>query len=86
MLLLIALGELGHGQVGVQPVHLRGLEVFEQEAVAQVVFDARTHAAAGQHDANDSLEQEPEERTPERSAKASHGDHVSVEVIFTSAV
>lgn len=60
MLLLVALGELSHRQVRVQPVHLRGLEVFEQEAVAEAVLDVGTHAAAGQHDADDSLEQNRE--------------------------
>lgn len=55
MLLLIALRELTHGQVRVQPVHLRGLEVLEEEAVAQAVLDAGPHAAAGQHHVDDVL-------------------------------
>lgn len=55
VLLLVALRELTHGQVGVQPVHLRGLEVLEEEAVAPAVFDARPHAAAGQHHVDDVL-------------------------------
>lgn len=55
MLLLIALLELTHGQVRVQPVYLRGLEVLEEEAVAQVVLDAGPHAAAGQHHVDDVL-------------------------------
>lgn len=57
VLLLVALRELGHGQVRVQPVYLRGLEVLEDEAVAQGVLDVGPHAAAGQHHVYDILRQ-----------------------------
>lgn len=55
VLLLVALRELGHGQVRVQPVYLGGLEVLEDEAVAQAILDVGPHAAAGQHHVYDIL-------------------------------
>lgn len=55
MLLLVALRELGHGQVWVQPVYLGGLEVLEDEAVAQAVLDVGPHTATGQHHVYDIL-------------------------------
>lgn len=55
VLLLIALRELTYRHVRVQPVHLRGLEVLEEKAVALAVLDARPHAAAGQHHVDDVL-------------------------------
>lgn len=57
MLLLVALGKFRHGQVWVQPVDLRGLEVFEEETVAEVVLYARTNTTTGQNHVQDSLGQ-----------------------------
>lgn len=57
VMLLVPLGELRHGQVRVQPVDHWGLEVFEEEAVAEAVYYVWANAATGQHQVNDILGQ-----------------------------
>lgn len=57
VLLFIAMCKLGHGQIGMQPVHLWRLEVFEKKAVTEAVLYVRTHTATGQHRMDDVLEQ-----------------------------
>ena len=49
VLLFVALGELSHRQVGVQPMYRGRLEVFQEEAVAESVFYVRTHTATRQY-------------------------------------
>ena len=55
MLPLVAVHELGDAEARVQPVLRGGLEVAEQQPVAQRVPDVRPHAAAVQHRADDGL-------------------------------